>query len=70
MKLKLQALILVLLAAPAHAISLVPEKIAPATKKGGENVVCHPGTSAAAKSIPTMLWTEATSGVARPPSNR
>ena len=43
-----------------------PEKTAPATKYGGKMVVCHPGITAVAKSKDTMVWTESTSGVARP----
>ena len=41
-----------------------PEKIAPTTKKGGKIVECQPGTMVYAKSRPTMLWTEITSGAA------
>jgi len=33
-------------------------------------VVCHPGRMERAKSQDTMVWTERTSGVARPASNR
>src|ERR1700761_1844742 len=40
-----------------------PEKIAPATKYGGNMVVCHPGSNAVAKSIDTMVCTESTSVV-------
>jgi len=42
-----------------------PEKIAPATKYGGNIVVCHPGVFAIAKSQETTLWTDITSGVAK-----
>ena len=42
----------------------MPEKIAPATKYGGKIVVCQPATTAVAKSMLTMVWTERTSGVA------
>ena len=42
-----------------------PEKIAPATKYGGNTVVCHPGSSETAKSIDTIECTDRTSGVAR-----
>ena len=41
----------------------MPEKIAPATKYGAKIVVCHPGTSAIAKSNDTTECTERTSGV-------
>ena len=40
-----------------------PEKIAPATKYGGNIVVCHPGSRDVAKSIDTILCTDNTSGV-------
>src|SRR5688572_33260906 len=40
-----------------------PEKIAPATKYGGKIVVCHPGTSAIAKSKDTTECTDNTRGV-------
>ena len=43
-----------------------PEKMAPATKYGGKIVVCQPGMTDTAKSNETMVWTESTSGVARP----
>ena len=48
----------------------MPEKIAPATKYGGKIVACQPGITAVAKSQLTMVWTETTSGVARPASSR
>ena len=48
----------------------MPEKIAPATKYGGKIVVCQPGTTAVAKSMLTMLWTDSTRGVASAASNR
>ena len=44
--------------------------MAPATKYGGKIVVCQPGTMATAKSKLTTVWTETTSGVARPASSR
>ena len=47
-----------------------PENIAPATKYGGNIVVCHPGMTDVAKSNDTMVCTESTSGVARPASTR
>ena len=47
-----------------------PEKIAPATKYGGNMVVCHPGITDVAKSKDTMVCTESTSGVAKPASTR
>src|SRR5437868_877560 len=40
--------------------------MAPATKYGGKIVLCQPGTMAAVKSKLTTVWTEMTSGVARP----
>src|SRR5712664_4658145 len=43
-----------------------PEKTAPATKYGGNNVVCQPGSTEVAKSMLTIEWTEITSGVANP----
>src|SRR5690606_42028424 len=43
-----------------------PEKIAPATKYGGNIVVCQPGITDVAKSIDTMVCTESTSGVEIP----
>ncbi len=43
--------------------------MAPATKYGGKIVVCQPGTTATAKSKLTTVWTESTSGVARPASS-
>src|SRR3569833_2022116 len=43
-----------------------PEKIAPATKYGGNMVVCHPGSSEVAKSMDTKVCTESTSGVDTP----
>jgi hypothetical protein len=43
-----------------------PEKIAPATKYGGNIVVCQPGRTATAKSKLTTVCTERTRGVARP----
>src|SRR5437588_597880 len=45
-----------------------PEKIAPATKYGGNIVVCQPGSSEVAKSIDTIVCTESTSGVETPAS--
>ena len=43
-----------------------PEKIAPATKYGGNMVVCHPGITDVAKSMDTMVCTDNTSGVETP----
>ncbi len=45
-----------------------PEKMAPATKKGGKIVECQPGTMPLAKSELTIECTEMTSGVASPAS--
>ena len=45
-----------------------PEKIAPATKYGGNIVVCHPGITEVGKSKLTIVCTESTSGVAIPAS--
>src|SRR5436309_8020907 len=45
-----------------------PEKIAPATKYGGNIVVCQPGITDVAKSKDTIVCTESTSGVAKPAS--
>ena len=42
--------------------------MAPATKYGGKNVLCQPGTIAIVKSKLTTVWTDSTSGVARPAS--
>src|SRR5438132_14191133 len=47
-----------------------PEKMAPATKYGGNTVSCQPGTTPVAKSALTTECTETTSGVARPPRMR
>ena len=47
-----------------------PEKIAPATKYGGNIVVCHPGTTEVAKSKLTIVCTESTSGVAIPANTK
>src|SRR5580698_11577157 len=47
-----------------------PEKIAPATKYGAKIVLCQPGNWATAKSHETTLWTERTSGVAKPAKSR
>ncbi len=46
-----------------------PENIAPATKNGGKIVECQPGVLPVAKSKPTTLWTETTSGTASPASS-
>ena len=46
-----------------------PEYTAPATKYGGKIVVCQPGRMATAKSKLMTVWTESTSGVARPASS-
>ena len=43
-----------------------PENTAPATKYGGNIVVCHPGITDVAKSKETIECTEKTSGVASP----
>ena len=43
-----------------------PENTAPATKYGGNIVVCHPGITEVAKSKDTMVCTESTNGVAKP----
>src|SRR5690606_13551356 len=43
-----------------------PENTAPATKYGGNIVVCHPGITEVAKSIDTMVCTDNTNGVANP----
>src|ERR1043166_7651620 len=43
--------------------------MAPATKYGGKKVLCQPGTIAIVKSKLTTVWTESTSGVARPASS-
>jgi hypothetical protein len=44
----------------ATSISVItmanPEKIAPATKYGGNMVVCHPGITEVAKSKDTMVY--------------
>ena len=47
-----------------------PEKIAPATKYGGNTVVCQPGITDTAKSKLTMVCTDTTSGVESPASSR
>ena len=47
-----------------------PERMAPATKYGGNRVECQPGTIDMAKSHDTTLCTETTSGVAKAASNR
>ena len=47
-----------------------PENTAPATKYGGNIVVCHPGMTDVAKSNDTIECTENTSGVARPAKTR
>ena len=39
-----------------------PDSNAPQTKKGGNSVECHPGVAAPAKSSPTMLWIDTTTG--------
>ena len=39
-----------------------PDNNAPKTKNGGNSVECHPTVAAPAKSRPTMLCTETTSG--------
>src|SRR5215472_11905238 len=43
--------------------------MAPATKYGGKNVLCQPGTIAIVKSKLTTVCTESTSGVASPDSS-
>jgi hypothetical protein len=43
--------------------------MAPATKYGGKIVLCHPGTIDVAKSKPTTVCTDTTSGVAMPASS-
>ena len=48
----------------------MPEKMAPATKYGGKIVVCHPGSSAIAKSNDTTECTDSTSGVENAARNR
>ena len=45
-----------------------PENIAPATKYGGNIVVCQPGITEVAKSMETIVWTDKTRGVAKPAS--
>src|SRR5512146_1828736 len=47
-----------------------PDRIAPATKYGGNSVECQPGTIDTAKSHDTTLWTETTSGVANTAKKR
>ena len=42
-----------------------PEYIAPTTKYGGKIVSCQPGIRLAAKSMPTTLWSQTTSGTPR-----
>ena len=46
-----------------------PEKMAPATKYGGNSVACHPGSSDTAKSKDTTVCTDSTSGVESPASS-
>jgi len=46
-----------------------PDRIAPLQNRG-EMVLWYPGMTARAKSQETMLWTEITSGVARPARRR
>src|SRR4051794_11799702 len=48
----------------------MPEKMAPATKYGGENVGCHPRGSALAKAKDTTAGTESTSGGGEAARNR
>src|SRR5918911_4187779 len=48
----------------------IPEKIAPATKYGGNMVVCQPGVSAIEKSNDTTECTDSTSGVENAARNR
>src|SRR5690554_6579992 len=43
-----------------------PENTAPATKYGGNTVLCQPGTTDVAKSNDTIVCTESTNGVANP----
>src|SRR5690606_3900722 len=47
-----------------------PEKIAPATKYGGNMVACHPGITDVAKSNDTMVCTDNTSGVDKPANTK
>ena len=47
-----------------------PEKIAPATKYGGNMVVCQPGITEVAKSKDTIVCTESTKGVLKPASTK
>ena len=55
-----------------HRVSTIakPGEDRPGHEVGGKIVLCQPGTMPTAKSSDTTVWTDTTSGVARPASSR